>query len=83
MTTYRVYVSQTVSAVVEVEADSVGEALDTFHEADGMPGSLTVGAFGQVDVDEDGEWQPVLVTDEDGLEVWNERSDHAGRAEDR
>jgi hypothetical protein len=58
MTTYRVILTNTCSAVVEVEADSPEEAAEMVYDVDGMPGSLTVGAFGSnsENVDE-GQWE--------------------------
>lgn len=62
---YSVHLVQTVSTTVEVEADSVEEALDKVYDSDDMPGSITHGAFGQASVDEAGEWTPVVVYDAD------------------
>lgn len=60
---YSVHLVQTVSTTVEVEADSVEDALEKVYTADDMPGSITHGAFGQASVDEAGEWTPVTVYD--------------------
>lgn len=70
---YTVHLTQTVSTAVEVEADSVEEALENVYDADDMPGSITHGAFGQASVDESGEWTPVEVYDADNKTVWSER----------
>lgn len=60
---YSVSMVQTVSTVVEVEAESVEEALEKVYDSPDMPGSITLGAFGQASVDEAGEWTPVSVYD--------------------
>lgn len=60
---YSVHLVQTVSTTVEVEAESVEEAIDKVYDSDDMPGGITYGAFGQASVDEAGEWTPIAVYD--------------------
>lgn len=67
---YRVYMVNTVSTSVEVEAESWEEAIDEAYNSDDMPGSITVGAFGCASVD-DGDWMPHSVTDTAGETVWS------------
>lgn len=71
LTRWTVYVTNTVSAAVTVEAEDIDAALDAVYDSPDMPGSITIGAFGPTPVDEDGEWQPVSVADETGSEVWS------------
>lgn len=70
MPKFNVHLTQAVSAVVTVEAKDYDEAIDLAYESEDMPGSMCYGAFGQSSVDEDGDWGLVLVTDENGDEVW-------------
>ena len=64
-----------VSTTVEVEADSVEQARDDFYNSPDMPGSITHGAFGgSASVDESGEWEPVVIYDEAGAMVWEDRT---------
>ncbi len=60
---YAVHLVQTVSTTVEVEADTVEDALEKVYDSPDMPGGITHGAFGQATVDEAGEWNPVVVYD--------------------
>lgn len=72
MGTYSVHLINTVSTTVTVEAETYDEAIDAAFDSNDMPGSITIGAFGQATVD-DGEWEAVAVTDEEsGDEVWSE-----------
>ncbi len=73
---YNVHLIQTVSTAVEVEADSVEEALERVYDSPDMPGSITVGAFGPACVDADGEWAPVAVfgSDNPDVPVWEGKS---------
>jgi len=66
---YSVYVQNVVSSVVEVEADNPKAAIEAAFQSNDMPGSITVGAFGGVSVDE-GDWEPYQVYDEAGATVW-------------
>jgi hypothetical protein len=72
MSRFTVSLINTVSAAVEVEADTYDDAIEKAFESDDMPGPITYGAFGQADVDE-GDWQPYSVYDEAGRTVWSER----------
>lgn len=69
MPQYTVHLVNTVSTTVTVEADDPDAAIDAAWSSEDMPGSITIGAFGPVGVD-DGDWQPVAVTDASGAEVW-------------
>lgn len=71
MPTFRVNLVNTVSATVEVEADSIEDALDAVYDSDKFPGSVTIGAFGPAAVDES-QWEPTSVTDAAGRTVWTE-----------
>lgn len=71
MPRYRVFVTNVVSTVVEVEAGSPDEAVEFAFDSPDMPGSITIGAFGQTSVDA-GEWEPKIVMDEAGTEVWKD-----------
>lgn len=72
MTRYRVYIENVVSTVVEVEAESFDEALDLWYDSPDAPGSITIGAFGGVDVD-DSEWNATEVyIDGEDEPVWRE-----------
>lgn len=62
---FNVHLVLTVSTSVEVEADSVEEALEKVYDSPDMPGSITYGAFGSASVDEAGEWEPVSVYNAD------------------
>lgn len=66
---YNVYVTMKVSSVVEVEADSLEEAIDAAYDSPDMPGEITVGAFGGASVD-DSDWNAYQVEDESGTVVW-------------
>jgi hypothetical protein len=70
---YSVYVQNTVSAVVDVEANDPEAAIAAAFQSSDMPGSIGQGAFGSVSVD-DGEWEPFEVYDEAGAVVWAEQS---------
>lgn len=70
MPKFKVHITQTVSTTVEVEADDVQDALDSWYHSPDAPGSITHGAFGGVTVDEAGEWGAVAVYDDTGEEVW-------------
>jgi hypothetical protein len=60
---YDVIIQQVVSTMITVRAASPEDAAEQFYQAPGMPGSLTVGAFGGgVSVDEAGDWEAVQVT---------------------
>lgn len=73
MPTYKVYINQVVSACVEVEAESVEEALDTYWTSDDMPSGITVGAFGYgASVDESGDWTADEVVDMNGVTLWRD-----------
>jgi hypothetical protein len=61
MPTYAIHLVQTISTVVEVQADSMEDAMEQVYDSPDMPGSITVGAFGGASVDEAGEWTPVVV----------------------
>ena len=61
------------SSTVYVQAEDPDEAIEVAYKSPDMPGSMSCGAFGPASVDESGDWRPVLVTDEDGEEVWSER----------
>lgn len=65
---YSVYLTQKVSTIVEVEAESVEDALEKVYDSPDMPGSMTIGAFGKASVDESGEWTPVFVYDTSDLD---------------
>lgn len=68
---FLVHIAEVVSTSVEVEADSAEEAAETYNESPDMPASMTHGAFGQITVDEAGEWEAVAITDTDtGEQVW-------------
>lgn len=69
---FSVYVQNTVSAVLDVEADSPEAAIEAAYASPDMPGSITVGAFGAA-VD-DGEWTPYEVYDEAGETVWKDET---------
>jgi hypothetical protein len=60
---YSVHLTETISTTVEIEAATVEEALENVYNSPDMPGSITVGAFGQASVDESGDWEPVIVYD--------------------
>ncbi len=70
---YTVYLKNTVSTAVNVEADSPDEAVDLAFDSNDMPGRITFGAFGEASVD-DGEWEAFEVTDESGATVWEDPS---------
>lgn len=71
MPTFKVHIVQTVSAVVEVEAETAEEAaLEEFYNSEQMPSSISYGAFGtHARVDEAGQWEATSV-ELDGKEVW-------------
>lgn len=73
---YSVHLVQTVSATVQVEAESVDEALEKVYDSPDMPGAITHGAFGQASVDEAGEWEPVSVYDSAKWDkpLWEDRN---------
>lgn len=81
MPKFNVHLIETVSTVVTVEADSYDEAMELAYDSPDMPGGITVGAFGQASVDEDGEWTAVAVSDENGEDVWREKTDRDYLAE--
>jgi hypothetical protein len=70
MPTYLVHITQTVSAVLRIEAESPEEALEDFENHDDMPGRICHQAFGDARVDESGEWEPQSVTTPDDVQVW-------------
>jgi hypothetical protein len=80
MPMYSVMVRMSISAVVEVEAETPEEAIELAYDSSDMPGGITIGAFGSASVDEDGEWEPWTVTDEDGRTVWSEGLDISDEA---
>lgn len=69
MPTYRVFMTQEVSTVVEVEADNPEAAVEAAFNSPKMPGSITQGAFGGGGVDGT-EWEARVVMDETDAEVW-------------
>ena len=76
MPTFSVHMTMTVSAIITVEAGDVTEALENVYGSPDMPGPMGYGAFGQANVDEAGEWNPVAVY-QDGnhnVPVWEDRS---------
>jgi hypothetical protein len=73
MPKYTVYMTNTVSTAIDVEADDPEAAIDAAYESDDMPGGITVGAFGSQSVD-DGDWQPDSVLDADHNQVWSDRA---------
>lgn len=70
MPTYNVHLIETVSTTVTVDADSPEVAIELAYKSDDMPGSMVHGAFGSASVDEAGDWEAALVTNENGDEVW-------------
>lgn len=69
--TYLVHIAEVVSTTVEVKATSADKAAETYYESPDMPGSMVHGAFGQVTVDEAGEWEAIAITDTStGEQVW-------------
>lgn len=70
MPKFRVYLTSTISTVIEVEAETAQQAADhlVWNSPD-MPGSMCYGAFGSASVDESGEWNVDTVYDEQGKEV--------------
>lgn len=73
MPRFTVHLIQTVSAAVEVEADDYEAAIEAAWQSPGMPGSITVGAFGMGNTVDGGEWDAWAVSDENGDEVWREK----------
>ena len=71
MAKFTVHLQNVVSSAVEVEAEDYVAAIDAAYDSPGMPGSITIGAFGKASVDE-AEWQPAAVEDESGNLVWEE-----------
>lgn len=70
MPTYEVYIVQTVSTCLYVEADSPEDAASDFYNAEDMPGGITHQAFGTgATVDEAGEWEAESIM-LDGEVVW-------------
>lgn len=70
MAQYTVHFSTTVSTAVTIEADDPQAAIEAAYDSPDMPGSMVHGAFGSASVDESGEWLAVVVTDDNGNEVW-------------
>lgn len=69
---YIVHITQTVSCSLKVEASSLEDVFDTYYESDGMPGSITIGAFGYgATVDESGEWMVGEIEDSTGAVLWD------------
>lgn len=73
MPKFIVHLTQTVSCAVEVEADDYDAAIDAAFDSPDAPGSITYGAFGRASVD-GGDWEVTAVSDENGNEVWQERT---------
>jgi hypothetical protein len=78
MATYNVHFLMGVTSVVTVEATGPAEAIKLAAESEDMPGSMGYRAFGSASVDESGDWEPIVVTDSTGTEVWTaEKADAA------
>lgn len=73
MPTFNVYMIQSVSTTVEVEADSIEDAIDVALQQAPSPINST-----NHGIDPDGEWREVAVYDESGAEVWNDSQDGEG-----
>lgn len=70
MPMYQVHITRVVSTTIDVEADSIEQAVEEFHHAPDMLGGLVHGAFGGgASVDEAGEWEAYSVM-HNGQELW-------------
>lgn len=73
MPNYRVQFNNTCSIILDVEADSVEDAIEKAQESEDMPGGITVGAFGCQSFDgpnvDDDEWNAAYVEDADTNKV--------------
>jgi hypothetical protein len=69
MTKYTVHLTQEVSTAVTVEATTPEDAVLGAYDSPDLPGSMTWSACGWASVNEPGEWRPVAVTDEDGVQI--------------
>ena len=78
MNKYRVHMKMAIWTVIDVEAADPNDALEAAYESDQMPGTMAFNSFtnarGAAMVDE-GEWEAVEVTDQNGNTVWEE-DDH-------
>ena len=69
MSEYTVYFSRPAEAIVRAEAEDPEDAIDKAW--DDLPGALCHQCAGDYQLA--GEWEPEVVTDEDGNEVWTRK----------
>ena len=63
---FDVHLIESVSTTVTVdlpEGSTPDEIQEAAYQSDDMPGSIAHGAFGQVSVDESGDWEVYSITD--------------------
>lgn len=69
MAEFTVYLELRVSTSIVMEADSPEDAIEAAYASPDTPSSIGHGAFGQAPVDEAGEWEPLVVSNDRGEEV--------------